>query len=76
MTAACAGYVYAMAHPTHVNLGFFQGSSLPDPDRLLDGTGKALRHVRLLSPEDAVAPAVRDLIIAARDGRRAALTDS
>lgn len=70
MTAA---YAYARAFGAHVNLGFFRGTHLPDPEGLLEGTGKALRHVRLRMPEEALAPAVRSLLIAARDERRAAL---
>jgi hypothetical protein len=31
----------------HVNVGFFQGASLPDPSHLLEGTGKFMRHVKL-----------------------------
>jgi hypothetical protein len=32
---------------SHVNVGFFHGASLPDPTRLLLGSGKFMRHVRL-----------------------------
>lgn len=67
------GYAYAMPHRTHVNLGFFQGARLPDSENLLTGTGKALRHVKLCSAADVAHPAVRQLIIAARDERKAAL---
>src|SRR5436853_4032982 len=28
----------------HVNVGFFHGAALPDPARLLQGTGKFMRH--------------------------------
>ena len=69
-----AGYAYARAFTAHVNLGFLQGAHLPDPGGLLDGTGKALRHVKLRTPEQALAPAVRTLLVAARDERRAALS--
>ena len=31
----------------HVNVGFFQGTELPDPNGLLEGTGKFMRHVKL-----------------------------
>lgn len=68
-----AGYAYARAFRGHVNLGFLQGAALPDPGGLLEGTGKALRHVKLKMPEEALAPAVRALLIAARDERAAAL---
>jgi hypothetical protein len=30
-----------------VNVGFFHGATLPDPARLLQGTGKFKRHVKL-----------------------------
>jgi hypothetical protein len=63
------GYVYAMPHTGHVNLGFFRGTSLPDPEGLLTGTGKALRHVKLTSPDQVSAPAIRALIEAARNDR-------
>lgn len=66
-------YAWAMPHARHVNFGFFQGASLPDPEGLLEGTGRALRHVKLRTPEQAGRSAVRDLVIAARDERRGAL---
>jgi hypothetical protein len=31
----------------YVNLGFYQGALLVDPKRLLEGTGKGLRHVKI-----------------------------
>jgi hypothetical protein len=67
------GYAYARPFKAHVNLGFFQGARLPDPEGLLDGTGKTLRHVKLRLPEEALSPAIRDLLTAARDERSAAL---
>lgn len=42
---AAFGYVNVLT--SHVNVGFFQGSSLPDPSRLLQGTGKFMRHVKV-----------------------------
>ncbi|MHA7873848.1 DUF1801 domain-containing protein [Roseivivax sp.] len=66
------GYAYAMPHASHVNLGFFQGASLPDPEGLLEGGGKALRHVKLTSPEAVAAPGLRALLLAALEERRAA----
>ncbi|MND00145.1 hypothetical protein D3C83_186560 [compost metagenome] len=35
------------AFRAHVNVGFFLGATLADPDRLLEGTGKRMRHVKL-----------------------------
>lgn len=47
---ACLGDVpfgYVNVFAAHVNVGFFQGAGLADPDRLLQGTGKFMRHVKL-----------------------------
>lgn len=44
---AGAAFAYVNAFKAHVNLGFFQGDSLPDPAGLLQGTGKHMRHVKL-----------------------------
>lgn len=47
---ACFGDVpfgYVNVFTAHVNVGFFQGASLPDPTHLLQGTGKYMRHVKL-----------------------------
>src|ERR1700743_3542263 len=47
---ACLGDVpfgYVNVFTSHVNVGFFQGASLRDPARLLQGTGKFMRHVKL-----------------------------
>ena len=48
-----------------VNLGFYGGNTLPDPAGLLTGTGKRHRHVRLTTPADVQAPALRALLLAA-----------
>lgn len=40
-------FAYVNAFRAHVNVGFFQGASLPDPARLLEGTGRNMRHVKL-----------------------------
>jgi hypothetical protein len=47
---ACLGDVpfgYVNVFTSHVNVGFFQGASLPDPAGLLQGDGKRMRHVKL-----------------------------
>ncbi|HEY1676126.1 MAG TPA: DUF1801 domain-containing protein [Candidatus Sulfotelmatobacter sp.] len=47
---ACFGDVpfgYVNVFTSHVNVGFFQGASLPDPARLLQGSGRFMRHVKL-----------------------------
>ena len=47
---ACLGdapFAYVNVFTAHVNIGFFQGASLPDPARLLRGDGRFMRHVKL-----------------------------
>jgi hypothetical protein len=67
-------YVYLMPHARHLNLGFYHGVDLPDPEGLLEGSGKALRHVKLCSPEHVASPAIRRLIEQAIAERREALS--
>jgi hypothetical protein len=49
----------------HLTFGFLRGTSLPDPAKLLEGTGKNLRHVKLRSIDDLGKPALKKLIEAA-----------
>lgn len=67
------GYCYVLPHTRWVNLGFYMGAELPDPDGLLEGTGAKLRHVKVRTLDAADTPAVRALIGSALAERRAAL---
>jgi hypothetical protein len=49
----------------HVTFGFLRGTSLPDSAKLLEGTGKNLRHVKLCIPTDLHRPELKKLIQAA-----------
>jgi hypothetical protein len=49
----------------HVSLAFVRGAKLPDPQKLLEGTGKGVRHVKLWSVADVKRPGVKKLIVAA-----------
>lgn len=51
----------------YVNLGFPRGIDLPDPEGLLDGTGKRARHVKITDLEQIEAPEVAALIQASAD---------
>jgi hypothetical protein len=65
---ACLGdtpFGYVNVFTSHVNVGFFQGASLPDPARLLQGNGKFMRHVKLRPGVTANAEALSRLIEAA-----------
>jgi len=58
-------FAYVNAFTSHVNVGFFQGASLPDPAHLLQGTGKFMRHVKLKPGTPANIAAISTLIAAA-----------
>lgn len=64
-------FVAIVLHKGHVNLQFHQGAHLPDPDGLLEGTGKSMRHVKIRDEEilgrDAVEALIREA--AARQGQ-------
>jgi hypothetical protein len=65
---ACLGdapFAYVNVFTSHVNVGFFHGASLPDPARLLQGTGKYMRHVKLKPGTTTNAAALSSLIEAA-----------
>src|SRR5207253_1934148 len=36
----------------HVTFGFYRGAELKDPERLLEGAGKKMRHVKVRGRED------------------------
>lgn len=59
-------YAYIGEQGSHVNLGFYHGASLADPEGLLEGTGKELRHVKLrdvaAAKSDAVTALLREAI--------------
>ena len=58
-------FVFTTTHANWVNLGFNSGSLLSDPDGLLRGEGKLIRHVRIAQATDLDAPGVRELVRAA-----------
>ena len=45
-------FAYVDVFKAHVNVGFFHGAELADPDCLLKGAGKFMRHVKL-KPKNA-----------------------
>ena len=65
---ACLGdapFGYVNVFTSHVNVGFFHGAALPDPARLLQGTGKFMRHVKLRTGTDTNEAELDRLIDAA-----------
>jgi hypothetical protein len=57
-------FAYVGVFTAHVSVGFFHGASLPDPGRLLEGSGKYMRHVKL-RPGVAFDESALESIIAA-----------
>lgn len=53
---------YIAPFKKHANLGFMQGASLGDPEGLLEGTGKNLRHVKIRARDQVEEPALRALL--------------
>jgi len=71
---ACFGDVpfgYVNVFRSHVNVGFFHGAALPDPGRLLEGTGKFMRHVKLRPGTYTNAAALDRLIETAYEDTKA-----
>jgi hypothetical protein len=62
---ACVGdaaFAYVNAFTAHVNVGFFHGAVIADPQGLLEGSGRFMRHVKLRPDRDVDAAALLKLI--------------
>ncbi len=62
---ACVGeaaFVYVNAFKAHVNVGFFRGAELADPARLLEGSGKLMRNVKI-KPDATLNSAALEALI-------------
>jgi hypothetical protein len=58
-------FCFYMVGKSHVTFGFHFGTSLDDPEGLLEGTGKNIRHVKLRTVEDLGNRGLREMIVAA-----------
>ena len=58
-------FVFITTHAGWVNLGFNWGALLPNPDGLLRGEGKLIRHIRITQEADLDAPGVCESLRAA-----------
>jgi len=56
-----------------VNLGFNHGASLADPLRILEGSGKQVRHIKIRTQSDLARPEVRAYV---RRARKVAIDDA
>ena len=57
-----APFAYVNVFKSHTNVGFFYGALLDDPARLLEGTGKNMRHVKLKPGREPDSDALGNLI--------------
>jgi hypothetical protein len=53
---------YFVAQRNSLNFGFYDATTLADPEKLLEGTGKKMRHVKIRSIESMPEDALRNLI--------------
>ena len=58
-------FVQVVTYPKGVNLMFNRGAELEDPDGVLVGAGKIIRHIKVRRPEDLKNPHLRKFIRAA-----------
>jgi len=55
-------YAYIAVQASHINLGFYHGASLDDPEGLLEGVGSGLRHVKVRDLAATRNPAISALL--------------
>jgi hypothetical protein len=68
-----AAFAYVNAFTSHVNVGFFHGAELADPEGLLEGDGKYMRHVKVRPDGELEVRALIRLIEAAYTDMRSRL---
>jgi len=59
------GFCHIVTYGSHVNLGFNRGALLPDPNRILIGKGKSIRHMTIRDHTELENPVVRRFLQAA-----------
>jgi len=59
------GFCHIVTYSTHVNLGFNRGALLPDPNRVLIGKGKSIRHIAIHEQSELERPFIRRYLQAA-----------
>jgi hypothetical protein len=58
-------FIHIAVYANWVNLGFNRGSELEDPQGVLQGSGRWIRHIRIAEPPDLEKPLVRAFVKAA-----------
>jgi len=55
-------FIHIAAYARWVNLGFNYGSQLEDPQKVLQGTGQWVRHIRIADSADVKDPMLRAFV--------------
>jgi hypothetical protein len=66
-------FCYIGAYRDHVNLGFYYGAELSDPEHLLEGSGKKLRHIKVREIEEIDRPALCQFVQSSLEERKESL---
>jgi hypothetical protein len=66
-----AAFGYVNVFRAHMNVGLFNGAVLDDPEGMLEGSGKFMRHVKVRPGSEQDSSALRELIAAAYRDMRA-----
>ena len=67
------GVFHIAVYAKGVNLGFNHGATLTDPNGILEGTGKQIRHIKIKTPSDLARPEIRAYL---RRARKISLDDA
>jgi hypothetical protein len=54
--------IWMKAYPKHVGIGFWRGTEMDDPKKVLTGDGERMRHIKITSVDEIPADALRDLV--------------
>ncbi|MEO8251794.1 MAG: DUF1801 domain-containing protein [Chloroflexota bacterium] len=54
--------IWMKAYPKHVDIGFWRGTEMDDPKKVLTGDGERMRHIKITTVEEIPADALRDLV--------------
>jgi hypothetical protein len=62
------GFICAIViHGDHVNLEFARGTELEDPYRMLEGTGKKIRHMKIHNSDEIKSNEIKKMLLEAVD---------
>jgi hypothetical protein len=54
--------IWMKAYPKHVDIGFWRGTEMDDPKKVLTGDGERMRHIKITSVDDIPADELRELV--------------